>query len=152
MSGPDELNHQQNLKQQPRLVARKALRRGTTDAAAPEAASSSLTAEEAAAFIVNARASSPKPIGGDSPGTAPGGTAPIGTAPIGTAPDAPPDATKYVYYAPRIGTPPRRRQKSRKWAGAPSGVGPLLVAAAPPPASDQEVQRTRIHRRLAAGP
>ena len=118
-----------------------------TAAAAPEAASSSLTAEEAAAFIVNARASSPKPIGGDSPGTAPGGT-----APIGTAPDAPPDATKYVYYAPRIGTPPRRRQKSRKWAGAPSGVGPLLVAAAPPPASDQEVQRTRIHRRLAAGP
>jgi hypothetical protein len=123
-----------------------------TAAAAPEAASSSLTAEEAAAFIVNARASSPKPIGGDSPGTAPGGTAPIGTAPIGTAPDAPPDATKYVYYAPRIGTPPRRRQKSRKWAGAPSGVGPLLVAAAPPPAGDQEVQRTRIHRRLATGP
>ena len=126
-----------------------------TAAAAPEAASSSLTAEEAAAFIVNARASSPKPIGGDSPGTAPVGTAPIGTAPIGTAPrpvDAPPDATKYVYYAPRIGTPPRRRQKSRKWAGAPSGVGPLLVAAAPPPAGDQEVQRTRIHRRLATGP
>ena len=109
-----------------------------------------LGARQPSPRAVNERASRPRPFGGDSPGTAPIGTAPIGTAPRPV--DAPPDATKYVYYAPRIGTPPRRRQKSRKWAGAPSGVGPLLVAAAPPPASDQEVQRTRIHRRLAAGP
>jgi hypothetical protein len=121
-----------------------------TAAAAPEATSSSLTAAEAAALIVNARASSPRPFGGDSPGTAPIGTAPIGTAPRPV--DAPPDATKYVYYAPRIGTPPRRRQKSRKWARAPSGVGPLLVAAAHPPVCDEEVKTTRIRRRLAAGP
>ena len=109
-----------------------------------------LGARQPSPRAVNERASRPRPFGGDSPGTAPIGTAPIGTAPRPV--DAPPDATKYVYYAPRIGTPPRRRQKSRKWAGAPYGVGPLLVAAAPPPASDQEVQRTRIHRRLAAGP
>jgi hypothetical protein len=99
---------------------------------------------------VNARASRPRPFGGNSPGTVPTGTAPIGTAPRPV--DAPPDATKYVYYAPRIGIPPRRRQKSRKWAGAPSGAGPLLVAAAPPPAGDEEVKTTRIRRRLAAGP
>ena len=112
-----------------------------------------LGARQPSPRAVNERASRPRPFGGDSPGTAPIGTAPIGTAPRPV--DAPPDATKYVYYAPRIGTPPRRRQKSRKWAGAPYGVGPLLVAAAPPPASDEEVKRTRIRRLragLAAGP
>ena len=141
------------------LGARQPLPRGrpptATAAAAPKAASSSLAAAEAAAFIVNKRASRPRPYDGDSPGTAPIGAA---LRPVG----APSDATKHVYDAPpdagtpeassasRIDTPPRRRQKSRKWAGAPTSVAPLLVAAAPPPASDEEVKRTRV-RTLRAG-
>ena len=146
------------------LGARQPLPRGrpptATAAAAPKAASSSLAAAEAAAFIVNKRASGPRPYDGDSPGTAPIGAA---LRPVG----APSDATKHVYDAPpdagtpeassasRIDTPPRRRQKSRKWAGAPTSMGPLLVAAAPPPASDEEVKRTRVRTlraRLADGP
>ena len=141
------------------LGARQPLPRGrpptATAAAAPKAASSSLAAAEAAAFIVNKRASRPRPYDGDSPGTAPIGAA---LRPVG----APSDATKHVYDAPpdagtpeassasRIDTPPRRRQKSRKWAGPPTSVAPLLVAAAPPPASDEEVKRTRV-RTLRAG-
>ena len=160
------------------LGARQPLPRGrpptATAAAAPKAASSSLAAAEAAAFIVNKRASGPRPYDGDSPGTAPIGAAlrPVGapsdaTKHVCARDDARADATKHVYDAPpdagtpeassasRIDTHPRRRQKSRKWAGAPTSMGPLLVAAAPPPASDEEVKRTRVRTlraRLADGP